>query len=395
MGFPAQKQGQRKKVFKAKCCQRTMPIHPLKRIEDRLRDVAMRVDYAAYLVTNPFKFQALPKKINRILVVEMLQLGDILVATPAFKALKDKYKSAKIDVLINPATRTLVEGNKHINEIISYTSFGETLKRVSNNKYDLAIILHPGSLKISALLLLAKVKYRVGATKAGVFSGKGFFLNKKIKPNLKWQHKIEDNLDVLRAINIHPKEKPKIEVPVDQNAKKVVAKFLKHWKGKKIMMHMVSKHKSHHWMPERVARLADALITKYKATLLFTGTKGDIRHIEYIRSHIRQKQRTQNIAGRTNMRQLVALTSEVNLVVTVDTSVTHIASATDTPVVVLFGPTVPIFWGPSSKKGRYIWKEKEACVGCRRSLCIYNKGYECMRSIYESEVLQKIAEVFP
>lgn len=372
-----------------------MPIHPLKRIEDRIRDGAMQLDYLLYALLNPFKFKRFPQKIERILVVELLQIGDLLVATPVLKALKEKYKQAKIDILIQPNLKSLLETNKNINEYIPYTSFTEVKQKLKEKKYDLGIILHPGSLKISKLLWLAGVKYRVGATKTGFLSGKGFFLNKKIKPNNKWQQKIEDNLDVIRSLNIEPKEKPKIEMTRDQTAKKTVAQFLKKWKGKKIIIHASSKHHSHHWMPERFARLADTLYIKYKVTIFFTGTKDDHHEIEYILHHMKHKHHAYNLAGKTSLQELIALIEQVNLVITIDTSVTHIASATNTPLVVLFGPTVPIFWGPSSKNSRYIWKEQEACVGCRRSFCVYNKNYQCMRSIYESEVLAKVAEVFP
>ncbi|MBS3144194.1 glycosyltransferase family 9 protein [Candidatus Woesearchaeota archaeon] len=372
-----------------------MPIHPLRRIEDKLRDKIVQLDYLLYLVLNPFKFKKFPQKVNRILIIEMLQLGDFVVATPTFKALREKYKNAKIDILIKPETKLLAEGNKNIDEIMIYKSWKETVQKIKEKKYDLGVILHPGSFKISSLLLLGGVKYRVGATKVGMFSGKGFFLNKKVKPNLKWQHKMEDNLDVLRAMNIHPKEKPKLEIALDAKAEKIVKKFLNHWKGKKIIMHTASKSPSNRWIPERFARLADILITKYKATILFTGAKEDHHDIEYIMNNIRQREKTHNLAGRTTLQQLVALADQVDLIITVDTSMTHIASTTKTPIVVLFGRDIPTCWGPTSKKSTYIWKEKEACVGCRRTYCVYKKNYECMRSIYESDVVAKVAEVFP
>ncbi len=372
-----------------------MPIHPLRQIEDRLRDGAMMLDYWFYLVVNPFKFKKFPQKVNRILVVEMLQLGDLLVAMPVFKALKEKYKKAQIDVLINPTTQLLLQGNKYVDEIILYTTWNEVLDKIKKQQYDLGIILHPGSLKISSLLLFGSVKYRVGATKVGMFSGKGFFLNKKVTPKLQWQHKIEDNLDVIRAINIHLKEKPKIEIAIDPKADEIAMQFLKYWKGKKIIIHTASKNLSNRWIPERFARLADALIAKYKATIFFTGAKEDYHDVEYIRQHIRQKKNTHNLAGRTTLPQLVSLANRVGLVITVDTSMTHITSATKTPLVVLFGRDIPKCWGPSSKNSRYIWKEKEACVGCRRTYCVYRKNYECMRSIYESDILEKVAEIFP
>src|SRR3989344_1101239 len=370
-----------------------MPLPPLKRLEDRLRDAAQLVDYGLYLVFNLFKFKRFPNKIKRILVVETLQIGDLLVATPVLRALKQHYKSAKVDVLVQPHTAQLLEGNTSVDAVIPFTSFADVLSCLRENKYDLSILLHTASLKMSWLLLRAGVQYRIGATKSGFLSGKGFFLHKKLRPVIKDQHKIQDNLDVLRSIGISPKDSS-LELHLQKKAVAVVNKFMKHFKGKTIILHASSKHKSHHWMPERFARLADALVHKYKSNILFTGTKDDLHHINYIIQHMRQRQRAHNLAGRTTLSQLIALVDAVDLAVTIDTSMTHIASARKTPVVVLFGPTMPPFWGPSSKNSRYIWKE-DTCVGCRRSFCVYNKNYICMRSIYESDVLQKIQEVFP
>lgn len=370
-----------------------MPLHPLKRVEDRLRDLAQLVDYGIYLVFNPFKFKLFPKKIKRILVVETLQLGDLLAATPVFRALKQYYKSVTIDVLVQPSASQLLEGNTSVVTVIPFTSFSDILSRLREQPYDLGILLHPASLKMSWLLFRAGVQYRVGATKAGFLSGKGFFLHKKLQPVIKEQHKIQDNLDVLRALHI-PVRDTTLELAVQKKAAAVVKNFLKHFKGKTIIIHTSSKHKSHHWMPERFARLADVLVHKYKATILFTGAKEDYHHVQYIIEHMRQRQKTHNLAGRTTLSQLIALVDAVDLVVTIDTSMTHIASARKTPVVVLFGPTMPPFWGPTAKNGRYLWKD-EVCVGCRRSFCVYGKNYICMRSIYESDVLAKISEVFP
>lgn len=370
-----------------------MPLHPLKRMEDRLRDLAQIVDYCLYLLFNPFKFKHFPKQIKRILVVETLQLGDLLVATPVFRALRQHYPKAQIDVLVQPNTALLLQGNSSIDSIIPFTTFPEVLPRLRERSYDLGILLHPASFKMGKLLLQAKVKYRVGATKAGFLSGKGFFLHKKIKHILREQHKIQDNLDVIRALGIQEKN-TFLELPIEKKAAAVVHKFLKRFKGKKIIIHTSSKHRSHHWMPERFARLADILTHKYKATLFFTGTKEDYHEIVYILHHMKSKQKAHNLAGRTTLQQLIALVDAVDLVVTIDTSMTHIASARKTPLVVLFGPTMPSFWGPSSKNSRAL-RNESVCVGCRRSFCVYGKNYICMRSIYESDVLAEIGEVFP
>ena len=67
-----------------------MSIHILKKIEDKIRDLLQNIDYLLYLFISPFKFKPFPKKIQKILVVELLNIGDLIVMTPVLKALKEK-----------------------------------------------------------------------------------------------------------------------------------------------------------------------------------------------------------------------------------------------------------------------------------------------------------------
>lgn len=365
-----------------------MPINPRKKLEDKARDLAMLIDYALYSICNPFKFKQFPKGVARILVVELLKIGDVLVATPTIRALKERYKNAQVDALILPETKELLKNNQNLNNIITYTTYKKVKEEIKKRNYDLAILLHPGSLKISWLLFSTGVKYRIGCTKSGLRYGKGFFLNKKIKPNNIWQHKIKDNLDVVKAIGIDTLNK-NIEMPIELKAKKMIKQLGKKWSKKVIGIHASSQHRSQRWIPERFAEVADILAKKRKCNIIFTGTKEEIPYINKIISMTKQKEKMVNLAGKTNMQEYVALIERLNLLISVDTGAIHLASAVKTPTLTLFGPTIPTFWGPSYKKSKVIWKEKTACVGCRKYYCIYNKGYECMRSITVPEVVKE------
>ena len=182
-----------------------MGIHILKKIEDWVRDGILVGDYVLYLLVNQFKWKPFPKQIQKIIVVEELRIGDMLAATPVFEAIKRKYPNAQLDLLIDPVTENVVKDNPSVHKVIHRTTtrpFKEILADIKREHYDLGIILHDGSLRTSLLFLLGRVKYRVGCTKVGLFTGKGFFLNKKMWPTTKWQHKIEDNLEVIHQIGI-------------------------------------------------------------------------------------------------------------------------------------------------------------------------------------------------
>ena len=170
----------------------------IRKIRDISRKYALWVDYIFYLIFSPFKFKKFPINIKKILVVEDLSIGDILVVVPTLRALKAKF-GAQIDIKVSPNMKEVAESLPYVNKII--TNFD------IDKDYDLGIILHSGSFKNSYNLLRNKVKYRIGCTKVGVLTPKGFFLNKKIMPNTKEQHKIEDNLDVIRPIKVDTQNK--------------------------------------------------------------------------------------------------------------------------------------------------------------------------------------------
>ena len=363
-----------------------------KKVQDKLSNLVLWLDYLVYLLLNPFRFKSYPKEVKKILIVELFKIGDLLVATPVIEALKRAYQHAELDLLVLPAT--VLENNPHVKNIIPYTTFAETKDRLKQNNYDLGIILHPGSWKISLLLLSANVRYRVGCAKSGITYGKGYFLNKKIKPNTTWQHKIEDNLDVIRSLPINQnminlvERRPKLYLPADIETK--MQKFLLGKKRPVIVIHAPSSHNTQRWHPEKFAAVADELQKEHKVTIIFTGSESEKPQIEDIISLMKSKNFL-NLAGRTSFWEFTSLLKNSDLLMSIDTSALHIASAFNTPVVALFGPTMPQFWGPTAKQSRII-QHNNVCTGCRRYKCII-KTHECMKTIIPEEVINAVKEI--
>lgn len=363
-------------------------------MQDTLSNLVLWSDYLVYLLLNPFKCKSYPKEIKKILLVELFKIGDLLVATPVIEALKRAYPHADLDVLVLPATATILENNPHVNKIIPYTTFAETKARLKQNNYDLGIMLHPGSWKISFLLFVAKVRYRVGCAKSGITYGKGYFLNNKIKPNTQWQHKIEDNLDVIRSLpqlqnSINAIEpRPRLYLPVETETK--MRKVLLGKKRPVIVMHPGSSHKTQRWYPEKFAAVADYVQERCNATVVFTGADADREQVQQIIELMNTK-RHMNLVGKTNFWEFASLIKNADLVLAIDTSAIHIASAFNVPTVALFGPTMPQFWGPSTKKSKVI-QHDNVCTGCRRYECII-KTHECMKTIAPEEVITAIKEL--
>jgi len=326
-------------------------------LDDLLKDTTLLLDYFLYLIFNPFKFKKLPKEIKKILVIELLQIGDLIVATPTIKALREKYKEAVIDVLILPEMQDVLTENEDINRLILYeNNFKNLVNKIKRESYDLAVILHTGSFKISLALFISEVKYRIGCTKSGIFYGKGFFLNKKIKPNFKIQHKIEDNLDVIRPLGIEIKNKSQ-NIFIIKESEKKVKEFLNKNKIKKfVVIHPGANYRKRggekkEWILERYAELSDKIIENYSLSVIFTGGIQDRPLINNILRLMKNK--AYDFSGNT-IKDFFSIIKVSELVISVDTSASHIAAAFDKPVIVLFGSRYSNVWYPYTDKKRVI-----------------------------------------
>ncbi|MFH1210753.1 MAG: glycosyltransferase family 9 protein [archaeon] len=372
-----------------------------KKVSNLLRSLVWFADYGLFLLVNPFKFKRKPENFKSILVVEMLYIGDVIVITPSIRALKQKYHDAKITAMVLPSMVDVLSGNPNVDSIISFSPDDLRYKfsRIAHSlkgKYDLAVIFHPGidigSYTISKLLYKAGIPFRVGSTKVGFREGKGFFLHRKTVPTFRLKHKIDDNLDVVRLVDASTDDKH-IEVFTTPESDEYVDKILKKNKVLPddflVVIQAAPRHKTHEWFDDRFAKLADELIAKYNAKVVFAGSIENFvpnnNIIGMMNNH------AVNLAGVTDLKQLFSLVKRAKIAVSVDTGLMHVAAALDRPVVALFGAGNPTIWRPYSEKALYIFKDGEVCTSCMKHQC--SMDMECMKAIRVDDVLVKVQEL--
>lgn len=365
---------------------------PVKCLSHFLKDVLTFSDYALFQLLRGFRVPANPGWVKRILVVERLYMGDLIVITPIFRALKKKYPDAEIDVLIQPSMVDVLSGNPNIDEIIPVSDSDlkdkpERVVQKLKGKYDLGVILNYGTYNISKILRDAGIPCRIGATKAGFLTGRGFFLTRKTKPCFGIKHKVEHHMDVVRTIGVDIADKH-LEVFIPEEAEKSVEGLLSEGEIQKndfvVAVHAAPQHRTHCWFGDRFAGVADVLIERYNAKIVFTGAEKDIPLIEEVQSLMRNP--SFNAAGKTSIKEYFALIERADLLVSVDTSAMHVGSAVGTPTIALFGPGNPKMWRPYGDKHVVLYKDKEVCTGCLRHSCLF-KDMECMRAIKVDDVL--------
>jgi ADP-heptose:LPS heptosyltransferase len=341
-----------------------------------------------------------------ILVVKLATIGDLLLATPSLRALRETYPHARIDLLVTPASAGLLDGWELIDRVIMLDKYlfdypQQLLKNPRNllrlrplwhnlrdGNYDAVLLLHHltlffGRLKHQVLMRATGAKWRVGLD-----NGHGWFLNVRVKDNgFGAMHEADYNLAVAKAAGATTNDK-RLTVPISVEERKqarrliqetdlagefylagtsparieqnVVAGFtparpssptnteqplIKH---PIIAMHPGSGGYStaRRWAPERFAQLADRLFHDAGGQLILVGGPEETELHRQIIELMQSEMPVRSFAGKGNIRVAAAILEQADLFVGNDSGLMHLATAVGTPTVGIFGLTNSDAWGP-------------------------------------------------
>ncbi|MGQ9628446.1 MAG: lipopolysaccharide heptosyltransferase II [Anaerolineae bacterium] len=351
--------------------------------------------------------------IERILVVKLSDIGDVLTATPALRALRQSFPAARLDVLLPPHSAPVLEGSPLADELITFEKslydrplsalrpenlaatfrLGLALRR---RGYDHFILLHHlttrwGAMKFAALALVSGAKRRIGLD-----NGRGWFLTDRIEDRgFGHKHEVEYCLEVVGRLGAETEDR-RLEIaisPADENLAEEKLRGFEERGKPLIAIHPGTGGyiPARRWMPERFARVAEALAEGYGAKIVLVGREDDgVAEVETC-----MKLEVLNLAGKTTLKELAALLRRCHLFIGADSGVMHLAAAAGVPVVALFGPTNPAAWGP--------WGTKSVVVraGLHCSPCSYvdfrlSKGClmrECIEAITPEMVLEAVGKL--
>lgn len=358
-----------------------------------------------------FKFNNLMKnlikdknqiKIKNILVIKLDHIGDVLLMTPALGSIRKLYPEAHISCLIGNWAKEVLSGNRNINEIIlwdapwhvrdskkkwQFAEFFRLIKNLRSKKYDLSLHFR-ADIRDLAVGYLVGAKRRVGYGR----KGGGFFLTDNV-PYPRQIHVIDEMLEVTAFLGASKKNK-KLEFPFSlQNenyAKSLLKKIVKNpGEGPVIAINPISGFPVKNMSSDKSRELADILIKRYGAKVIFTGTLEYSRQLNAIERSLK-KGSCLSLAGKTNLKQLAALLSMVDLLITVDSAPWHIASVVQIPVVILYSGSGSLtYWGQYQDK-QYIIHNNLKCNPCYEQISCPLGYKNCIESIGFERIIKKV-----
>lgn len=307
-----------------------------------------------------------------ILVVKLASLGDLLLATPALRALRESYPQARIDLLVTPESATLLKGwdcidtiivldkylfddpqqiVTHPERLLRLTAFWKTLR---DGQYDAVLLFHHltlrfGRMKHQVLMRATGAKWRVGLD-----NGHGWFLNVRVKDDgFGAMHEAEYNMAVAQAVgaSVHDKH---LYLPVNEESRSQARQLVYANETPEaaqrpiIAMHPGSGGYStaRRWAVERFAQLADALFAKTNAQLLLIGGPEEVALHQQVIDLMHSAMPVRSLAGKGNIHVTAAVLEQVDLFIGNDAGPMHLAAAAGAPVVAIFGLSNYKAWGP-------------------------------------------------
>jgi len=328
-------------------------------------------------------------KIKKILVIRTDGLGDVVMSTPAFRALREFFPYSNITLLTASWSKELVETIPGFDEIIYFDApwivkkskrkwirLFETIKALRRKYFDLAIDLR-GDFRNNIVMYLCGIKCRMGFN----ITGCEFFLT-HIVPCGENHHPVNLMFSLIRYLNPEESKKYTLSLWITEEDRRFANTLLTEHnlsdKHSVIVIHPGAKWSGRHWVPERYGQIADRLIKEYKAKVILAGGPADFGMTKQILSSMTQRP---IMAGESSLRQFCALLEKSDLFIGADSGPMHMATAMGTRVIALFGPARPEAVGPYGDGHIIVTKQDNySCSPCSQKVC-KRPDYSCMEAI--------------
>jgi heptosyltransferase-2 len=319
---------------------------------------------------------------ERILAVKLADIGDLLLITPALRALRQAFPAATLDALVTPRSAAAFQRLPTIDNLILFdkypfdhplqalrfgrwrelASFAGDLRR---RRYDMVILFHHlslrfGALKHAALVLTTGARRRIGLSPN---NWRGWFLTHRV-PDLGFgaKHELDYWLD-LAAVAGAQADSRQVEMVVTEKDAAHAETWLPAVDRPTVAIHPGSGGYglARRWDLAKFSQLGIRLRHEWDARLVVVGSRED--GTDDLAAALDND--VINLGDRTTLAQLAAVLARCDLLVGADSGVLHLASAVGTPTVALFGPTNHRAWAPALPPDRLIVvRSGIACSPC-------------------------------
>jgi len=353
---------------------------------------------------------------RKILLINPFGIGDVLFTTPVIKAIKNNYPDSIIGYWCNERVKDVLRNNPNLDKIFALSRgdlkkifekskwlgirrFLNLIYKIQKERFDICFDFSLDH-RYSIIAKISGIKKRIGFN----YKNRGRFLTDKSNiDGYHDKHVIEYYLDLLKFINIVPKNK-NLELFVSKEAKLKCKEILATYGigdndfligiapggGMSWGRDAVFKH----WPYKNFAQLADRIIDNYGAKILVLGDESERFIARAIVSAMKNK--VIDLIGKTDLEELIAMVTSSKILIANDGGPLHIAKALNIKTVSIFGPVDENVYGPyPTSENDVVIKKDISCRPCykyfRFNGC-FNKR-RCVEDISVAEVYSAVGRL--
>lgn len=337
----------------------------------------------------------------KILIIDLDNIGDVVMASFLPRALKSLYPDSYISILVKEYCQDIFKHNPYADELVIFNppwlgdllnkrfTWGQTkvlIKKLKIFKYDLAVVVNSDWRKAS-LAKMAGIPSRIGAGK----KKSSLFLTMSVPYHQDpTKHVVQENLDLLKALGYN-KNEISLEVFLDKDTLNWAEGILKKnnlGQGETLVgIHPGAGHPARIWPAENYIKLVDALEKDPKVKVMVVGYHSDL-----VIKEIKDKLNKYKVIFLLNnsVLQMAALFKQCACVIAQDSGPMHLATAVGTKTIAIFGPSNPKKFGPYGS-GHIVIKKEMPCSPCGSDPDC--KKLDCLKNISVNDVLERVKGV--
>lgn len=326
-------------------------------------------------------------RIGKIFIRSTNWIGDAVMTTPALAAVRAAFPAAEVVVAANPVVAELLRHHPACDRLLRYDKKGvhgglggllRFCREIRRERFDLAILFQ-NAIEAAIMTTLARIPRRAGYTT----DGRALLLTHRVWGwrRARRRHHTQYYLTMLAGLGITggsgrlhlcctPEERAWAGQRLGDGCWVAVNPGATYGSAKR-------------WPPERFAAAADLIAADFSARILILGGPNEAA----IGREVAAGMHTHplNLAGRTSVRELMALLSQCRLLVTNDSGPMHVAAAFDVPIVAIFGSTDHTTTSPLSPSCRIV-RQPTACAPCLKTEC--PTDHRCMTAVTVPQVVE-------
>jgi lipopolysaccharide heptosyltransferase II len=276
---------------------------------------------------------------NKILVIRLSSLGDVVLTLPALAALKAAWPKAHLTFLVKKSFAPVLAGLPHVDEVSEFERRGVWgwAREIRRRRFDLVVDLHD------------TVRSRFWSMASGADRCVRYDKRAWERRLLVWFKKQSDRLngdvvdryaEPLVSLGVPVGDRvPHLPVASGERLPDDLERRL--GPGPFIGVAPGALHATKQWPPDRFAHAADQLSRDLNVPVVLMGSKADIGAVECVLRTLESP--AISVAGQTSVRDLMVLLSRCKAVLTNDSGALHVSAALGVPTVAVFGPTVKPF----------------------------------------------------